>query len=271
MSKDFERKVSAVEPATPNATSQARPETPQKARKASKKDPMVSILWVLIAGTIIALLAFVVSALVMGYIGTSRGAQTSAEANLIKAKVEWQESKTDPQAWASYTDALINAKQYSKAQDLINQASTKFAKSDTYDYYAKCSQASLYFGKKDYEGAVKAADEAQKLIKDAYEKLLKKDVEPNKAKSYGISSNYNEMELLKAGAYEKLGNTDEVVKILKAYVKNKPTEAGVWYDLGRAYVKAGNKDEARKAFDKALQFMPDDKEIQKAREQLGDK
>ena len=269
MSKDFERTVPAAEPATPDATSQARRTDSHKAAPAAK-DPMVGILWVLIAGVIIAILAFVVSALVMGYIGTSRGAQNRTQADLSRSEAEWKQQKDQPYYWSRYIDTLASAKQYSKAQDLINQMSKEFAKTDTYDYYAEASQANLYFAKKDYEGAIKQAEKAQDLMNTAYQKLLKKDIMPNKAKAYGISSNYGEMELLRAGCYTELGKTDEAINILKAYLTSSPNEAGVWFDLGNAYVKAGNKDEARKAFDKALKFMPDDPEFQKARKQLGD-
>lgn len=269
MSKDIERTVPAAEPATPDATSQAR-RTELTSAAPAAKDPMVAILWVLIAGVIIAILAFVVAALVMGYVGSSRGAQTRSQANLDRAEADWKQQKKEPFYWSNYIDSLISAKQFSKAQDLINQMSKEFAKTDTYDYYAEASQADLYFAKKDFEGAIKQAEKAQGLMNTAYKKLLKKDIRPNKAKAYGISSNYGEMELLRAGCYSELGKYDETVNILKAYLSSSPNEAGVWYDLGNAYVKQGNKDEARKAYDKALKFIPDDPEFKKAREELGD-
>lgn len=269
MSKDIERTVPVAEPATPNATSQARSTNSRKAASAAK-DPLIPILWVLIAGTVIAILAFVVAALVMGYVGSSRGAQTRNQADLSRAEAEWKQQKKQVYYWARYVDTLLAAKQYSKAQDLINQMSKEFAKTDDYDYYAESSQANLYFEKKDYEAAIKQAEKAQDLMNTAYKKMLKKDVKPNKAKAYGISTNYGSMELLKAGCYVELGNYDKAADILKMYLASNPNEAGVWYDLGNAYAKSGKKDEARKAYDKALKFMPDDPEFQKARKQLGD-
>lgn len=271
MSKDFERPVPAAEPATPNASTQARPQTSSKTRSVDKKDPVVSILWILITGTIIAILAFVVGALVLGYFGSTRGAQTRSQADLYRNQAEWESEKDSAQAWAAYADSLINSKQYAKAQDIINQASTKFAKTDTYDYYAQRSQAVLLFAKKDYQGAIDESLKAQALMKTAYEKELKKNELPNKAKAYGISDNYGELTLLQAGCYEALKKDDKVISLLEGYVKEHPREAGVWFDLGRAYVRKGENDKARKAFDTALKYMPGDPEITAAKAKLGDK
>lgn len=271
MSKDFERPVLAAEPATPDASVQARPQISSQTRNIDKKDPVVATLWILITGTIIAILAFVVGALVLGYFGSSHGAQTRSQADLYRNESDWSMEKDSPQAWAAYADSLINAKQYAKAQDIINQAAEKFAKTDTYDYYAQRSQAFLYFAKKDYQGAIDEAVKAQALMSTAYQKELKKNELPNKAKAYGISDNYGEMTLLQAGCYEALKKDDQVISLLEGYVKAHPREAGVWYDLGRAYARKNDNAKALKAFDTALKYMPGDAEIIAAKAKLGDK
>lgn len=272
MSKDLERPIHAAEPATPNASAQARPQTSsRKTKSVDRKDPVVATLWILITGVIIAILAFVVGALIFGYLGSSRGAQTRQQADLYRNESEWKSQKDSPKAWSAYAEALIAAKQYSKAQDILNQALTKFAKTDTYDYYAQCTQAVLYFEKKDYQAAIDQATKVQGLMSDAYQKELKKKELPNKAKAYGISDNYGQMQLLQASAYEELGKDDQVISLLKTYLKANPREGGVYYDLGRAYVRTGDKEKARKAFDTALKFLPDDPEVMKAKAKLGDK
>lgn len=243
---------------------------PSRKKMKPKKDPLVPILGILVAGVIIAILGLFVGALVLGYFGSSRGPQTRSELVLARTEGSWENRKSDIAVWAPYIDALIDAKQYTKAQEIIDQGLVKFKDADTYDYFMQSSQAFLNFAKKDYQGAIDVATKTQDLQMKAYKKLLKSNEQPNRAKSYGLPDKYYDLSLLKMGAYEKLNKLDDAIATGKKYLETKTNESGVWYDLGNLYVKQKKTDLAKQAFDNALKYDPENEMYISARKKLGD-
>lgn len=268
MSNVSDQKVGASGSANPAQTPTQG--VPSRKKMKPKKDPLVPILGILVAGTIIAILGLFVGALVLGYFGSSRGPQTRTELVLARSEGAWKNRKSDIAVWAPYIDALIDAKQYTKAQEIINQGLVKFKDTDTYDYFIPSSQAFLYFAKKDYQGAINQANKIQDLQTKAYKKMLNSKVNPNRAKSYGIAEKYYDLSLLKIGAYEKLNKLDDAIATAKKYLETKTNESGVWYDLGNLYLKQKKTDLAKQAFDNALKYDPENEMYLSARKKLGD-
>lgn len=55
-----------------------------------------------------------------------------------------------------------------------------------------------------------------------------------------------------------LGNTDEAIRRYQAILRQDPTLASVWLNLGVAYADGGNKAAARQAWENVLKYAPDD-------------
>jgi tetratricopeptide (TPR) repeat protein len=64
-----------------------------------------------------------------------------------------------------------------------------------------------------------------------------------------------------AGDYYELGNYDKEVQNYLQATKLKPEDADAWHWLGTAYVDINDSVSAKDAFNKALQLLPDDKDI----------
>lgn len=234
-------------------------------------DPVVLVLSVLIAGIILGGLAFIAAGLGRGLLGQT-APQNYKQASLTIAEAQAATFSEQPYAWFQYIQQLAINKQYSKAQEVIDQANKDFKETDTYDLFIPTAQAYLYFAKGDLDTGLKQATVARDAISAAYEQELKSKKKPNKAQAYGISVNYGTLGLLMAGAYTEKGEHAKAVTLLEEYTASHPTEAGVWIDLGNAYAAAGEKEKAIEAYDEALRFIADSPEALAGKAKLtGDK
>lgn len=247
-------------------------QTPVQYRRRRKQslfsDPVVLTLSILIAGIVISALLFLAVSLGMGYIG-GRAPRNIAEAELVATTINKNENPEDLNTYYLYIKSLANQKQFSQAQQAIKEGAEKFKETDDYDFYILSAQAYLFFRQENYPKAVEQAQIAQKNMQEAYDAELKSDKDPNRAKSYGISDNYNEMSLIIAGAYTATEDYDKAIAELEAYLVTNPREAGVWVDLGNLYAKVGNKEKAIEAYDEALYFIPDYADAINGKAELG--
>lgn len=228
-------------------------------RPKSGFDPVVLVLIVLIAGGVIAGLAFFAAGLGRGLLGQT-APQNYRQAKLTQATFDAATYSDKPDAWYKYIKQLAFDKQFSKAQEIIKEADRNFRDTDTYDFYIPSAQAYVYFAKGDFDSAIKQAITAQAAMQAAYETELKSKKLPNKALSNGISENYGSLSLLLSGAYTEKGEHAKAAEVLERYVDEHPTEAGVWTDLGNAYAKMGENKKAIDAYDQTLRFINDDPE-----------
>lgn len=226
-------------------------------------------LFVLIAGVVLAGLAFIASIPLLGY-DDFRTPHTAQSAQLVKARGIYDASERNPEAWYSYVSNMIGDRAFNDAQALIDAVPLDVKRADTYDHYVEMAQAALLFAQRNYTQALDAAQSAQTAMKQAYTLKLKSTEMPNIARSTGISANYWELYLLKAGAYKALGKTNEEITALRVYLEKYPTSAGVWSDLGEALEQAGDSAGAVAAYKKTLKYIPDDKTAREALARLED-
>ncbi|MEO8398679.1 MAG: tetratricopeptide repeat protein [Ignavibacteriaceae bacterium] len=83
--------------------------------------------------------------------------------------------------------------------------------------------------------------------------------------------NFKESELNTFG-YELLknGNTDEAIKIFELNVESFPESANVYDSLGEAYIVKGDKENAKKNYEKSLKLNPKNENAKKMLEELNE-
>lgn len=213
-------------------------------------------LSIIIVGCVLALFCGVALYFALGYF-TPKTPVTYKEAQVIVGRDRYAESK-DIQTWYSYVSQLIQAKQFQEAQSQIASAiGSSLQSKDSYDNYILSAQAELEFAQGKYEKAYESAKLAQKAMMAAYKEEYKSLDMPNRAKSLGISDNYYGLYLLEAGAQKALGDTAAEEEALRAYLKQNPTEGGVWVDLGDCLARQNQTDAAKDAYNQALEYLPD--------------
>lgn len=266
-------------PDTSPAPLETRSHKEQKSHKVKKvnpksiwSDPAVAFMGLMVVAIILAALAFVAIALIRGYIGSS-APKNADQATLARSSQEASQYKDDPNLYYKYVMQLIANKQYTSAQEKIDSGLKRFAKTDAYDQGMMAAQAYLYAAKNDLPAAVKAGVAAKAEMTKQFKILLKSDQQPNQATAYGISDNFYSMQLLLGGVYMKQGKYPAAIKELKAYlaITDNSMQAGVWIDLGDAYAKNGDTKLARKAYNTALKYEPDNTEAKAALAKLGAK
>ena len=60
---------------------------------------------------------------------------------------------------------------------------------------------------------------------------------------------------------EVQGKSGEAVKIYASAAEKDPTEVGIWMNLGRIHTKRGEREDARRAYQRALEIDPSHREI----------
>lgn len=255
--------------ATPSAPA---PQTTKRRRKKGPsmwKDPVVATLGVIIGAIIIGTLAFVVIGLSRGVLASS-SPKNAQEAALSRAKSDLAGNSDVPSLYSDYILQLIANKQYSLAEQKIAEGKKKFAGKDEYDQYMLTDEANLLASQKKTEEAIAKCLEAKAAITKEYKRLMASSEMPNKAKAYGYSDNYYTLELWLGALYKESKQYDKGIEELKAYLKAKPNESGVYIDLGNLQVLAGDKDAARKSYKKALKYVPNNQEAIDALKKIGE-
>ncbi len=254
------------------ATSPAKKPTRSKQRNTGMfQDPVVKVMAWVVAAIVVGALLSIVSLLYFGYLNRGEGSapRTYTERMLNQNESLISNGAADPETWHDYVVLLISAKQYAKAQTVIDDG--KGVVDDTWGQELLWVQAELYAAQEKYDLAIKTADEAQAKIMEAYNTELASPALPNKATSWGVSPNYGELSLLKAKIYIIQKKPADAQKELQAYVDSNPDDAGILIDLANLKLENGDKEGARADYEKAAQFLPDDPEVIAGLEKTGAK
>lgn len=241
------------------------PTQPAKQRNSMWRDPVVRTLaWVSVV-LVILYLATIVGALFMGVMSPSEP-RTRGERDVRYYEILIQKTPKDTNLWKSYIDSLVKTKQYLKAQDVIDRAKKSVDQKSTQDISA--AQANLYIARKDYDAAIKTADDARKKLKAYYAEAVKK---PGSAEAKGleIHENYWDMLLVKSEALSGKGDAKGAIKVLDEYIKEKYTASDALVRRGQLKAEIGDKKGAEKDFRKALTFIPDDAAALEGLKQIG--
>lgn len=252
---------------------EASPKPKKKAanRRSMFKDPVVRRMGFVAGGLVIFYLMVIVSALVMGMLNTKLP-KTAAERDLTLARTRVESGSTSERDWATYAQALMDARQYGRAQAIIDQA--KRAKlADPRQRHLDLAQTRLYFAEGKYDQTIKAADAGMQVLK----KQLKADkVAYQKTKktttllALGYGENYYSMLAMKGMALEKLGKDKDVLKVINEYLEYKPRASDMLEWRGDVYVRLGEKSKAEADYKEARRYLGlDTKGIDAKLEKLG--
>jgi tetratricopeptide (TPR) repeat protein len=247
--------VASEKPASQPKPAKAKPagtgSSPQRT-----SDPVVRWLTFVILGVIILWLVGMLSAMMFGLLTPAKAPRTSTEAQLLTLSGQVDSGKATPQVYSQYVSVLIDAGQFSRAQESLNTA-LKSAKTDKSYLYAQ--QARLALAQKDYQGAVQAADKAMAEAQKELKAFMDENVRNNRRADAGakVPQSYGIAALSKAEAL--LGSKDyaNAVKAFDIYLKGSPTDSDVLVRRGTTKVQIGDKAGAEKDFREALKFIPD--------------
>lgn len=204
-----------------------------------------------VAGSMAALFGYVVYA---GLFSpqpprTAEERQITVLANLVVTKPK------DPAVWADYVQALIDAKQYSKAEAAIARARSLIKSVPEVDL----QEARMRYLRGDAAAAMKELDD----IVDGINAARKAEMEALAAKGVtGVVTRLDSDALVKALVFKAsiLGDKGDVkgqIAALTLALLETPSMADVLVIRGDLYLKSGQKDLAEKDYRSALEFVPD--------------
>jgi len=224
-------------------------------KRGALDDPVVRRLALIGAGMLILWLAGILSALVFGLLTPSDVPRTSAERSLMVYEQALEETTSvDPLLWADYAKALTEAKQYSRAQSVINNAmkAVKTKKSAV-----MLEQTRLYVARGDWSKALEWAKKTETEI----QKEIDKDQKALDAQGIVTSPETprakKEVYLIKADAL--IGQKDDKAAIAAydEHLEFSPTSADVYVMRGDLKADAGDKSGAEADYRECLKYIPD--------------
>lgn len=262
-----ENQDSVVDAPVESATPAAAPAPIRPRKKSIFRDPVVRWMAVGAVVLIVLYLATVLSALFMGMMAPTEP-RTKVERDLQVYELQAMQEPRNTEVWRNYITALVANKQYSKAQGVIDQAKRALDQTATLDIDS--AQVSLYYATKDYDKAVKGADDVRTKLKKYYETAKKRKGSPE-SQGAAIHFNYWAVTLIKAESLVELGKTKEAVKALDEYLKANAGDAAVLIRRGELRTELGDKKGAAADFRAALKFLPGDKNATEGLKKIGAK
>lgn len=244
----------------------ARKPRASKARSNSiLRDPVVRMLAFVAAGLVVLYLITIVSALVLGVLGSPEP-RTRAERDEQHYERLAMMTPEDPAVWKQYINSLIATKQYLKAQDVIDRASEVIDQSTTQDI--STGQAQLYLLTGRHNEAIELCGEIKANLKKSYEAALKTPDSPEQ-KGEDINDNYWTCLLIEAESYAAIGDLDSAITVLDEYLEFRPTAADILVWRGDLRAEVGDIAGAEADYRAAQQFVADDPDAAAGLERIG--
>ncbi|PKQ10230.1 MAG: hypothetical protein CVT69_00845 [Actinobacteria bacterium HGW-Actinobacteria-9] len=235
-----------------------------------QRDPLVGALWITILVIIILALVTAVYAMVAGVFGTG-APRTSGDAKVVSTAAKVEAGSTDPEDWRAYILALIETRQYRRAQEWIDRG-TKTLEDQEISADMLYMQAELELAQGDADQALETADEALNTIKTTYDEA-KAEMETtgrtNKAAAFGISANYGELLLLKAEVYVDREEWESALAAYDGFLAENKTAATVFTQRGEVKEKLGDNAGAEADYRATLVFIADHPEALEGLERIG--
>lgn len=216
-------------------------------------DPVARRIMTIALGLIILWLAGVVSAIVFGLMDPS-APRTSTERALKVYESVVDSGEANPTVYAAYIRALTEAKQYNKAQQLIN-ASIDADESTRAQILVE--QARLHNARDRYDDAIATADDAIAQFEADWERLEASARERNVPFTQQRPIEHRQALILKAAAYMGLDKPAEALDVYTQYLEMWPADADVRTLRGDLYASQGDKDKAEEDYRESLRFIPD--------------
>ncbi|MBC7265995.1 MAG: tetratricopeptide repeat protein [Anaerosomatales bacterium] len=204
--------------------------------------------------TVIGTLAVVAWVLATNFPGRQTP-RTFQERQLVMLETVVKQKPQSEEAWADYILALVAAKQYSKAEQVINQAEKTLGPNVIDILYVK---ARLSAARGDSDEALALVDKAIKAGLEFRKKELERLAEmgtfpdPKVIKGPVLASAY----YFQAQLYADKRMWEEAVESLTKSLEEEPASADALVMRGNAYLEMGKAESATADFEKALKFIP---------------
>lgn len=222
-------------------------------RRSVFADPLVRVLAVILGVVVIVFLGTLAAALYYGVLG-SEVPRTSLERDLRVYEAETAAGSQDPEIWKTYVSALIDSRQYARAQQVITRGLT--AVDNTSGAEMTFAQTQLYHSIGEHEQAVETATEGMAALNAYHEQQLAIDDSPEQ-KGQEISGNYWGMLLLRARSLVELERYEDALADFDAYLDEKRGDADVYVLRGDLKVTTDDVAGAEADYRQALRFVSD--------------
>jgi len=248
------------------------PEPAPQRRRSSEptgifRDPVVRRMTYIAFGLVILFLITVASALITGVLG-SNAPRTLSEKELAVYGAAVREGSVNPEVWATYISALVDAGQYGRAAGVIADARRSIDDSRTADI--SVAEARLFAAQNKTEQAIAAADAAMKQIKDNWEaRLAAGGNVAAGARVDGLPANYYTAILIKAYIYRDAKDYSAAIEQFDLYLEKYPTAADILIDRGLAKIEVGDTAGAEADLRSGLKFDPGNAQALEALESIG--
>jgi len=216
----------------------------------------VTVLTYAIVLVIVTALSAILFFLLTGVINPD-APRTALEARMSVAEQAVATNPKSGKVWADLILASAVSGQADKAKKAALDARSRLAKSPDQLMYSELAWAQALMVMMRFDDALEQADRVIELDPEALAALNKKD--PGAAKSGILMTGVlGPAWAVKGNSYGGLGKWEEAVKAYSEVLKHTPGAADVLVSRGRAYYEMGEKEKARKDFERALKFLPDE-------------
>lgn len=230
-------------------------------------DPLVRRMVYASVGLVILFLVAVLSVLATGVIAPT-GPRTLAEKEIAVGRAAVSEGTTDTAVWGGYIAALVNNGDYSRARRVIQDGRASVSESSTAEF--TLGEARLLNAQGDYQGAIEAADEVMTILDaDLEARIAAGGLVKDRALISGQHENYFVAALLKAYAYESLGEWEQAIESFDIYIERNKGAADILVDRAEAKIEAGDIEGAEEDYRTSLKFIPDNEEALAGLDKIG--
>jgi len=235
----------------------ASPGTPAGVGKKGKSimaDSVVRRLTFLALALVVLYLVAVASALLTGILGGEKP-RTMLERDIQYYEQKAMQTPNDATMWQEYVSALITAKQYAQAADVLDRAQAAVEETGTASI--STARAQLQFAKGDYDEAIETCNSIQLMLKDYYSAQRKTPGTPEYLGA-PVSDNYYDSLVIEAESYAAKGDDEAALACLDEYLKDRPRAADVLIRRGDLRADVGNTAGAEEDYREALRYLPGD-------------
>lgn len=223
------------------------------ARESLFADPVIRALSGILALVVILFLATILSALLMGVVG-SDAPRTVRERDLRAYEFATSSGSVDPEDWKRYIGALIDSGQLQKAQEIVDRG--KQVIDDRPGQDMTFAQAQVYLAAGEYEKAAEAAGGGMKNL-EAYHEAQKKVEGSPESRKQPINENYWGLLYTRAMAHIELKDWKSAAADLDQYLETKAGASDVYVRRAEVRIELGDRKGAESDYRRALKHLPD--------------
>ncbi|MDR1413189.1 MAG: hypothetical protein LBJ07_04600 [Actinomycetes bacterium] len=244
-------------------------------RKQRINDPLLRVLWRVLALLVVGSLLTATVALLNGTIDLSDTPKTLTARRALELQQRMGQSDDDdiPSIWQQYIVALVVDNQMREARAQMDKYRRAAADTETFvqDRGDYLSFLEAIFAREDgkTDEAIRYFETARDKTWELYQAKLEEGEDMNWAASGGPDSVYEKSLASLMNLYEQQGEDEKLLTTLDAYIELAPNDADGYVRRGDVKVKLKDSEGAVADYKKAQAFLPDDTELADKLNKLG--